>query len=46
MIINTDAKQKVFFKNIANEIRYELSQFGYTDAEVTDILVKFLSIDE
>ena len=42
VIINTDAKQKVFFKNIANEIRYELSQFGYTDAEVTDILVKFL----
>ena len=42
VIINTDAKQRVFFKNIANEIRYELSQFGYTDAEVTDILVKFL----
>ncbi len=42
VIINTDAKQKVFFKNIANEIRYELSQFGYTDSEVTDILVKFL----
>lgn len=42
MIINTDAKQKTFFRNISNEIRYELSQFGYTDAEVTDILVKFL----
>lgn len=42
VIINTDAKQKMFFKNIANEIRYELSQFGYNDSEVTDILVKFL----
>jgi len=42
IFINTDAKQRVFFKGVANEIKYELSQFGYTNAEVTDILVKFL----
>ena len=42
VIANTDAKQKVFFKNIANEIKYELSQFGYTNSEIADILVKFL----
>ena len=42
IFINTDAKQKMFFKSIANEIKYELSQFGYTNAEVADILVKFL----
>ena len=42
IFVNTDAKQRVFFKKIANEIKYELSQFGYTDSEVADILVKFL----
>ena len=42
VIVNTNAKQKVFFKKIASEIRYELSQFGYTNSEVVDILVKFL----
>jgi hypothetical protein len=42
IFINTDAKQRMFFKGVANEIKYELSQFGYTNTEVTDILVKFL----
>ena len=42
IFINTDAKQRIFFKGVANEIKYELSQFGYTNAEVADILVKFL----
>lgn len=42
IFINTDAKQRMFFKGVANEIKYELSQFGYTDSEVADILVKFL----
>lgn len=42
IVVNTNAKQRVFFKKIANEIKYELSQFGYTDSEVTDMLVKFL----
>ena len=42
IFVNTDAKQRMFFKGVANEIKYELSQFGYTNSEVTDILVKFL----
>ena len=39
---NTQYKQDLFFKRIANEIRYELSQFGYNESEIVDILVKFL----
>lgn len=42
IVVNTNAKQRAFFRKIANEIKYELSKFGYTDSEVTDILVKFL----
>jgi hypothetical protein len=42
IFVNTDAKQRMFFKKVANEIKYELSQFGYTNSEVADILVKFL----
>lgn len=39
---NTQYKQDLFFKKIANEIRFELSQFGYSESEVVDILVKLL----
>jgi Zn finger protein HypA/HybF involved in hydrogenase expression len=39
---NTQYKQDLFFKKIANEIRYELSQFGYSESEIVDILVKLL----
>ena len=39
---NTQIKHDLFFKRVANEIRTELSQFGYTDSEITDILVKLL----
>ena len=42
LLNNTQLKQDLFFKKIANEIRYELSQFGYSDLEITDILVKLL----
>jgi hypothetical protein len=42
LLNNTQLKQDLFFKKIANEIRYELSKFGYSDSEVTDILVKLL----
>ena len=35
-------KQDLFFKRIANEIRFELSQFGYNESEIVDILVKLL----
>ena len=41
-ITNTQMKHDLFFKRVANEIRSELSKFGYTDSEITDILVKFL----
>lgn len=39
---NTQYKQDLFFKRIANEIRFELSQFGYSEIEIVDILVKLL----
>jgi AhpD family alkylhydroperoxidase len=42
LLNNTQLKQDLFFKRIATEIKYELSQFGYTDSEITDILVKLL----
>jgi hypothetical protein len=42
LLSNTQYKQDLFFKKIANEIRYELSQFGYNESEIVDILVKFL----
>ena len=42
LLNNTQLKQDLFFKKIAIEIREELSQFGYTDSEITDILVKLL----
>lgn len=41
-ITNTQMKHDLFFKRVANEIKVELSKFGYTDSEVADILVKFL----
>lgn len=34
--------QSLKCKRASDEIKYELSQFGYSDEEVTDILVKFL----
>ena len=39
---NTQYKQDLFFKKIANEIRFELSQFGHNESEIADILVKLL----
>jgi Zn finger protein HypA/HybF involved in hydrogenase expression len=42
MLNNTQLKQDLFFKRIAIEIREELSKFGRTDSEITDILVKLL----
>lgn len=39
---NTQYKQDLFFRRIANEVRYELSKFGYTETEIVDILVKLL----
>ena len=42
LLSNTQYKQDLFFKRIANEIRFELSQFGYSESEIVDILVKLL----
>ena len=42
LLNNTQLKQDLFFKKIANEIRSELSKFGKTDSEIADILVKLL----
>ena len=42
LLNNTQLKQDLFFKRIAFEIRDELSKFGRTDSEISDILVKLL----
>lgn len=42
LLNNTQLKQDLFFKRIANEIRTELSKFGRNDSEIADILVKLL----
>lgn len=39
---NSQLKEIMFFNRVGNEIKEELSQFGYTDSEITDILVKLL----
>jgi hypothetical protein len=39
---NNQLKEIMFFNKVGNEIKSELSQFGYTDSEITDILVKLL----
>lgn len=35
-------RQAIMYKDIAKEIREELSEFGYTEVQITDILVKYL----
>ncbi len=42
LLNNTQLKQDLFFKRIATEIKTELSKFGRTDSEITDVLVKLL----
>jgi hypothetical protein len=42
LLSNTQYKQDLFFKRIANEIRFELSKFDYCESEIVDILVKLL----
>jgi DNA-directed RNA polymerase subunit RPC12/RpoP len=39
---NSQLKEVLFFKKVGDEIKTELSKFGYTDSEVADILVKLL----
>lgn len=35
-------RQALMYKNISKEIKTELSKFGYSDIEISDILVKYL----
>ena len=39
---NSQLKETMFFNRVGNEIKLELSQFGYSDSEIADILVKLL----
>ena len=42
VLMKSQIRENLKYKNISNEIKTELSQFGYTDSEITDILVKYL----
>ena len=39
---NAQLKQDLRYKRIVTEIKEELSQFGYSDSDIADILIKFL----
>lgn len=39
---NAQVRQNLRYKQICDEIKYELSQFGYADTEISDVLVKYL----
>lgn len=39
---NNQLKEIMFFNRVGNEIKTELSKFGYADSEIADILVKLL----
>lgn len=38
----TQIRKEISYKKIVDEVKCELSQFGYSDVEVADILVKYL----
>ena len=38
----TQIRKETSYKKIIEEVKYELSQYGYSDVEVADILVKYL----
>ena len=38
----TQIRKDTTYKKIVEEVKYELSQYGYSDREVADILVKYL----
>jgi hypothetical protein len=42
LLSKSAVRQELYYQKIAKEIRFELSQFGYSDSEIADILVKFL----
>ena len=42
ILTKSQLKQDLKYKTISNEIKSELSKYGYSDIEIVDILVKFL----
>ena len=38
----TQIRKEMTYKKIIDDVKFELSQFGYSDIEITDILVKYL----
>lgn len=40
--LSSEARQYIKFNKIVKKVKAELSQFGYNQCEITDILVKFL----
>ena len=41
-LTKTQIRKEASYNKIMEEVKYELSQFGYSDCEVADILVKYL----
>lgn len=42
VLIKSQIRENLKYQNISKEVKTELSQFGYTESEITDILVKYL----
>ncbi|MBR5604288.1 MAG: hypothetical protein IKW51_08815 [Bacteroidales bacterium] len=42
ILMNSQLRQSLKYNNLIKEIKDELSKFGYSDIEITDILVKYL----
>ena len=42
VLMNSQLRQNLKYNNLITEIKDELSQFGYSDIEIADILVKYL----
>lgn len=42
VLVKTSVKRKLKYKKVYDDIRRELSHFGYNEIEVADILIKFL----
>ena len=42
ILTKSQLKQDLKYKTISDEIKFELSQYGYNDNDIVDILVKFL----
>lgn len=42
VLMNSQLRQSLKYSNLINEIKDELSKFGYSDIEITDILIKYL----